>query len=330
MLKKIDWEGQIGRRLKMRDLHVFFTVAQRGSMGKAAAELGVSPPTVSEVISDLEHRLGVKLLDRGPQGVEPTMYGHALLRRGLAAFDELKQGIRDIEFLADPTKGELRIGSTETISATILPQVIHRFSQQYPGVIVHVDDVGVSATEVVGPGLRERKYDCVMQRIALPLPDQGSTEHLNVEVLFDDNLIIAAGSHTRWARRRSIDLSELINEPWILPPAGKWYHAFVLRLFHASGVDAPKASLVTHSVALRTRLLTEGPYITTFASSMLWFSPERNALKVLPVDFPTQALPASILTLRNRTLSPIVERFIVCAREVAKSFASRKLSGRTK
>ena len=93
MLKKIDWGSQIGRRLKMRDLHVFFTVAQRGSMGRAAAELGVSPPTISEVISDLEHGLGVKLLDRSAQGVEPTMYGHALLSRGLAAFDELTREV---------------------------------------------------------------------------------------------------------------------------------------------------------------------------------------------------------------------------------------------
>src|SRR5262245_17084426 len=120
MLRKIDWESQIGRRLKMRDLHVFFTVAQRGSMAKAAAQLGVSPPTVSEVIADLEHGLGVQLFDRTAQGVEPTMYGRALLKRGLAAFDELKQGIRDIQFLADPTVGELQIGCPEAIAA-ILP-----------------------------------------------------------------------------------------------------------------------------------------------------------------------------------------------------------------
>jgi DNA-binding transcriptional LysR family regulator len=330
MLKKIDWEGQIGRRLKMRDLHVFFTVAQRGSMGKAAVELGVSPPTISEVISDLEHGLGVKLLDRSAQGVEPTMYGHALLRRGLAAFDELKQGIRDIEFLSDPTTGELRIGCTETISATILPQVISRFSRQYPGVALHFDDVGGSATEVLGPGLRERKYDCVIQRIVLPLPEEGLADDLNVEVLFDDNLIVAAGSNTRWARRRKIDLSELMGEPWILPPAGTWYHAFVSRLFQARGLEPPKPSLVTHSVALRTRLLTEGPYITTFASSIVRFQGEGYALTMLPVDFPTQALPAGLLTLKNRTLSPVVERFIVCAREVAKSLASRSSSGRRK
>ena len=128
MPRKIDWESQIGRRLKLRDLHAFFTAAQRGSMSKAAQHLGVSQPAVSEAIADLEQALGVRLLDRGPHGVEPTMYGGALLRRSAAVFDELKQSIRDIEFLADPTAGELTIGYPESISATILPEVIARFS----------------------------------------------------------------------------------------------------------------------------------------------------------------------------------------------------------
>src|SRR5690349_8717019 len=97
MLRKIDWDDQIGRRLRLRDLHVFFTVAQRGSMSKAAAQLGVSTPTVSEIIADLEHGLGVRLLDRSPKGVEPTRYGNALLKRTLNIFDELKQTIKDIE-----------------------------------------------------------------------------------------------------------------------------------------------------------------------------------------------------------------------------------------
>ena len=114
MATKIDWESQIGRRLRFRDLHVLSTVVQCGSMAKAAAQLGVSQPTVSEVIADLEHTLGVRLVDRSPQGIDPTIYATALLKRSRVAFDELKQGIRDIEYLSDPTIGELRIGCPES------------------------------------------------------------------------------------------------------------------------------------------------------------------------------------------------------------------------
>src|SRR3954469_1986753 len=119
MIKRINWEKQIGRRLRLRDLHAFFVVAQMGSMGRAAEELGVSQPAVSKVIADLEHVLGVRLLDRNRRGVEPTIYGAALLKRGLVAFDELKQGVRDIEFLADTTSGQVRIQCPDTIAATV-------------------------------------------------------------------------------------------------------------------------------------------------------------------------------------------------------------------
>jgi len=127
MARKIDWESQVGRRLKLRDLHVFFTVVQRGSMAKAAAHLGVSQPAVSELISGLEHTLGVRLLDRSSRGVEATIYGRALLKRSVAAFDELKQGIRDIEFLTDPTAGEVRIGCAESTASALLPPASNGF-----------------------------------------------------------------------------------------------------------------------------------------------------------------------------------------------------------
>src|SRR5262245_14137932 len=141
MARLTNWEHQIGRRLRLRDLHVLFIVAERRSMAKAAAELGISQPAVSDVIANLEHALGVRLFDRRPEGVEPTMYGRALLRRSLAAFDELKQGIRDIEFLTDPTSGELRIGCGLSVAPTIMPAIVHGFSQAYPRVVLHVDEV---------------------------------------------------------------------------------------------------------------------------------------------------------------------------------------------
>jgi DNA-binding transcriptional LysR family regulator len=160
MTRKIHSESQIGRRLKLRDLQVFLAVVQCGSMVRAAAQLGVSQPTVSEVIADLEHTFGVRLLDRRPQGVEPTMYGAALLKRSAAAFDELKQSSRDIEFLADPSVGDLRIGCPDSIAATILPLVIEHFRRQHPRVALQVDTVPAPAIRL--PGLRDRKYDLVL------------------------------------------------------------------------------------------------------------------------------------------------------------------------
>src|SRR5262249_8871712 len=155
MVRKIDWENQIGRRLKLRDLHVFCTVVQRGSMAKAAQHLGVSQPAVSEVIANLEDALGVKLLDRSAQGIESTIYGGALLKRSVAAFDELKQSIKDIEFLSDPTVGEVRVACMESLWYTLLPEVILRFSERYPRIEVHAELVGNTRDF---PGLRERKY----------------------------------------------------------------------------------------------------------------------------------------------------------------------------
>src|SRR5437667_9590690 len=108
-------ENRISRRLRFRDLQVFFSVVQYGSMAKAANELGVTQPAVSEVVAGLEHAFGVRLFDRSSQGVEPTIYGRALLKRGVAAFDELKQCVRDIEFLADPTSREVWKGLADSL-----------------------------------------------------------------------------------------------------------------------------------------------------------------------------------------------------------------------
>jgi len=321
MPRKIDWESQIGRRLTLRDLHAFFTAVQRGSMSKAAQQLGVSQPAVSEAIADLEHALGVRLLDRRPQGVEPTMYGGALLRRSAAVFDELKQSIRDIEFLADPTAGELKIGCPEAIAA-ILPPILESFSRQYPRVVLHVDPVNTATLEL--PGLRERKFDLVVALLLLtPRVDDGLGDDLNVEVLFDDHLVVAAGMRSRWAHRRKIDLAELVNEPWILATPDSGPYRIVSEAFRARGLGAPRISLMTLSVHLRTNMLASGHFITTFPNSVARLHADRFSLKVLPVDLPARPWPVAIVTLKNRTLSPGVERFIAHVRDFTRPMRER-------
>ena len=234
MPRKIDWESQIGRRLRLRDLHVFVTVVQCSSMAKAAAALGVSQPAVSEVIADLEGSLGVRLLDRGPHGVEATMYGRALLKGGTAAFDELKQCIKQIEFLGDRQVGELRIGCPESFAASVLPPVIHRFSMRYPNVTLSVNE----SPAAHWPGLRDRRLDLVIERLARPLGKEA--DDLKVEVLFNDEVAIAAGPDSRWVGRNKIDIRELVDEPWILLPSNSWNYATVAQAYREAQLPPPK------------------------------------------------------------------------------------------
>src|SRR5262245_57210245 len=127
-----DWESRIGRRVRLRDLHILSAVVRWGSMAKAAPHLAMSQSAVSEAIASLEAALRVRLLDRNSHGVEPTIYADALLKRGDLVFDELKQSIKDIEFLSDPTAGEVRIASQDFLSAWLLPTAIDRLSRQHP------------------------------------------------------------------------------------------------------------------------------------------------------------------------------------------------------
>src|SRR6266566_785996 len=316
----IDWESRIGRRLGVRDLHVFFTVVQWGSMAKAAQRLNVTQPAVSKAIGDLEHTLGVRLLDRRPQGVEPTMYGRALLKRGNAVFDELKQTIRDIAFLADPTVGEVRFGCHESVAAAVLPTIMKRFSGQYPRVVLHMEPIGAVGVALELPSLHQRLIDFAIVRLAKPLADQQLMDELHLEILFNDRPVVVASRHSRWARRRKIDLLELITEPWVLTGPGTWNYIELADACRARGIDMPNVRLETRAISVLLALLATGAYIGTLPGSSMRPYGDRYALTVLPVDWPTQPWPVVIVTLRNRTLSPVVERFIACTREVAKSF----------
>src|ERR1700704_6945216 len=126
---------RIGRRMKLQDLHVLMTVVQAGTMGKAAQRLNTTQPNISRSIADLEHALGVRLLDRHRQGIEPTEYGRALLDCGVAVFDDLRQGVKNIEFLANPAAGEVRVGCNPFLAASFVSSVIDRLSKQYPRIV---------------------------------------------------------------------------------------------------------------------------------------------------------------------------------------------------
>jgi DNA-binding transcriptional LysR family regulator len=305
---------RIGRRMKLQDLHVLMTVVQAGSMRKAATLLNTTQPAVSRSVAELEHSIGVRLLERTAQGVEPTAYGRALLDGGVAAFDDLQQAVKKIEFLADPTAGDVRVGSIIPLAASFVSAVIDSLSRRYPRIVFHVE---AAQMETLRRELTERSVDLLIA----PKLELVIDEQFGFETLYKETFVVVVGINNPWAKRRRIELAELIHEPWALPPPDRALGPIYRKVFRAGGLDYPSTAVVTASPEVRISLLATGRFLSVFPAAGLGFSTLRTDLKVLPISLPIAPVPVGIVTSKNRTLSPVVQLFIEQAREVAKSLA---------
>ncbi len=97
-----------------------------------------------------------------------------------------------------------------------------------------------------------------------------------------------------------------------------------METFRANGLDYPRTTVFTDSPQARMSLLADGRFLTILQGSALRFPTRQPQIKVLPVELPMARLANGIVTLKNRTLSPVAQLFIECAREVAKPLAKQK------
>jgi len=315
----MQWTDRIGRRVKLRDLHVLLAVAQSGSLSRAAERLAISYPVVSRTVSDLEHALGVRLFDRGAMGVEPTMYCQAFLDCGTVVFDEMRRAVQRIEFLSDPTVGELRIGSSQPMMAGLVSIVIDKLICRYPRIAIQST---TEAGRILRNALRERRIDVVIVN-----PSSGN-EGLDSEWLFDEQLFVVAGLQNPWIRRRKIALAELMDEQWTLPLGNHVLGTLIENGFHSRGLALPARVVVSDSIHLRNSLLATGRYLSILPESMLRFGPKPLTVRKLPIAPLVEAMPYEILTLKNRTLNPVAKLFIDCAREVARPLVKNRQRAR--
>ena len=168
--------------------------------------------------------------------------------------------------------------------------------------------------------LRDNNVDFLLGAIASPLAE----EDLEVEVLYDDRPFIVSGRANRWAGRRKVELAELVDEPWLLP-LESIFSSVLAEAFQSKGLAVPKMGVRSYSVYQRLNLLATDRFISSLPGSVVRFNIDRFSLKVLPVDFVTRFFQVAVVTLKNRTLSPVVHTFIDCVREAARPLARDNL-----
>jgi DNA-binding transcriptional LysR family regulator len=304
----MDWEARIGRRLTLRDLHVFLTVAELGSMGRASEKLAISQPSISKAIAAIEHILGVRLLERSKQGVELTPYGEALRFRGLGAFDELKQSIVDIESLNDPMSGEVRIGCPEAIGSGLMSPVLRKFSRSHPKV-----RISITAADNMAPAflpLRNRSVDALIGRV----PPRLKSEDVQTELLYSDTLHVVVSQESEWARKSRVTIRDLADAHWILFPQNSWIHNAMTEAFDRQNCPMPHNAITSFSVHLCINLLVSTGYVAALSGSVLKVNGARFKLLALPIELNVQSWRVGIVTLKNRSARTVVEDFLQSVR----------------
>jgi DNA-binding transcriptional LysR family regulator len=302
---RVQRSSRLRRRLKLRDLDTFAAVARHRSMAKAATQLSISVPAVSKAIAAIEHTLGVSLLDRNNKGVEANLYGQALLKWIVAVFDDIQQGVSEIEQLTDPGSGNLRIGASEPMFAGILPVILGSLLRDHPRITVEVNQTRDGPQQYAM--LRDRDVDLIVGRVL----GSAYEDELSTETMFDDPLFVVAGTNNPLARRRKIELAELSDHLWALPAYEQVVGSFVAQAFLSRGVSPPKIAIAGSSIQMQIALLSGGRFLGMFPRSVLTYSAAvKGVVKMLPISFNHQPAPIGITAWRNRSLSPVAQLFI--------------------
>jgi len=303
----MPWTERTKRRLKLRDLDVLMAVIETGSMGKAAKRLGISQPGVSKAIVELEDALGVRLLDRSRRGIVPTPYGVALQRQGAAVFGELRQAVRHIDFIADPTKGEIRIGTTDPLAISIVSPVIDALAREHPNMSFHVTSGG--SAELYS-AVADRRVEFAVCRMIGRLPND-----LAAEVLFHDAFAVMASAENPLTR------ADLVDEPWTLFPFDNVFGSVIAEAFRVSGLEPPRLTVAAESFIVQRAMLVTGRFLTVQPGFMVKLPQWGLRLKALPVSLTNSRMPIGIITLKDRSLTPPAELFIDRLRAYARPLA---------
>ncbi len=312
----MEWDDRIGRRLRLKDLHTLQTVAEVGSMAKASEHLALSQPAISKAVSEMERVLSVPLLDRSARGVELTEFGRLLVERARVIFDEIRQGVSDIEHLSDPTRGTVRIGATEPVTG-IVSQIISRLARKYPR-ISH--DVMISDLDTLLGALRERTRDVVVTRWTPP-PE---ADDLAVQELFKSPLAVMAARDHPLLQRKKLRVGDLMEEKWTLAPSGSFLGRVVVDLFHRRKLPLPPTIVTSMSVNMRLSLVASGGFLTVLPRLMLRYPSHKAWLRALDVDLSDSSQPIVYITLKRRRSGGALRLFEQATIDICKTMAESK------
>ena len=301
--ERSDLAGRLPRYLKTRELQVFLAVAESHSIAEAARRLSLTQPAVSKCINELENTLGVALFERDSRGISPTRYGEVLSRRAHSIFGEIRLAGEEISQLKGADSGKVSIGVMPVAAGGFAAAAVADLMTSHPGVCVSILE---GDHEMLFEALRNRQIDLVVGR----LPADLSASDLETELLYHDQLCVAAHPTHPLTQRKTIELEELADEYCVIPRLHSLAYQQLTRCFLHNRVRFPHKLVDTLSVQSVDALLATGKFIVLGLPCKVVDNRPGTGLVKLPISLDTDWGPVGISYLAGHELLPVASQLI--------------------
>jgi len=298
--------------LKTRHLVLLVELGRHGSIAHAAQAANLTQPGASKLLGELEHALGVQLFERLSRGVSPTWYGKVLIRRAGAALAEMDAAHQEVMELLSGLRGRVGLGTVLAPATGLVPKAINLLKARHARVHVAVN---MSTSKVLVERLRSGELDLVVGRIL----DTEAADELNFEPLTDEpHVLIARASHPL-IDRADLKLEDLMDQCWILPPAGSILRDRLTALFLSHGLEQPAETVETLDMPVVASLLLNNDMIVALPVEAVQPYLDAGLLKALPFDLGVSMDSFGIVTRKRHQLSPGADAMLIALRDAAAS-----------
>lgn len=297
-------------RLKTRQLLLLIALDDQRNIHRAADELHMTQPAASKQLKDLEEMLDVRLFERLPRGMEPTIYGETMIRHARMALTSLALAHDDIVALKAGLAGQVEVGVIMAPAMALLPRAIARIKEQAPLLRIGVQ---LESSNVLIDKLKHGTLDFMIGRIL----DKEESTGLIYEELSDESVCVVVRPGHALLERRDLALGDIVARPWILPSPGSILRHRFDMMFLRAGLQAPVNVVDTTALLLVTALLQQTDALHVMPQEVARYYASLNVMQILPIELPCKMDAFGIIRQQDHLLAPGAELLLKAVRAAA-------------
>lgn len=297
-------------RLKTRQLLLLIALDDHRNIHRAAEELHMTQPAASKQVKDLEEMLDVRLFDRLPRGMEPTMYGETMIRHARMALTSLALAHDDIVALKAGLAGQVEVGVIMTPAMSLLPRAIANVKKVAPMLRI---EAHMEASNVLLDRLQRGTLDFMIGRI---LEKENSAGLVYEELTEEPACAVVRVGHPMLVAK-NLQLHDIFDKAWILPPHGSILRHRFDMMFRRAGLDVPVNVVDTTALLLITALLQQTDALHVMPVDVAHYYASLNVISILPIELPCKMDAFGIIRQKDHLLSPGAELLLNAVRAAA-------------